>query len=123
MTYFRVSRGFKAGGINPTAPSPEATVPFKSERLLAYELGFKSQWLDNRLRINADGFYRDYHDLREALFYPSATGGNFRVTGNVDKAEIWGMEFEGTALLLRGLEVTANYSFVAPKYLTWNETV
>jgi iron complex outermembrane receptor protein len=121
MTYFRLSRGFRGGGFTPTAPTPDTFLPFKPEKLLAYEMGFKTQWLDKRLRINADGFYSDYTDLQESIFHSSPTVGAYSSQGNVDSAEIWGMEFEATAIPLRGLEATVSYSFLAPKYTKWRD--
>ena len=121
LTYSRVSRGFRGGGFTSGAPAPELAALFKPEKLLAYELGFKSQWFGKRLRLNADGFFSDYRDLQESVFRISPTLGTFAVVGNAEKAEIWGMEFEGTAVPVRGLEVTVGYSFIAPKYLTWTD--
>lgn len=119
MTYFRVSRGFQSGGFTPTAPTRDLFQSFKPERLLAFELGEKSQWLDNRLRINADGFFSYYENLQESVFHSSPTLGAFSEEGNADRAEIWGMEFEGSAIPMRGVEAMANYSFIAPKYTKW----
>lgn len=119
MTYFRVSRGYQSGGFTPTAPTRDLFTTFQPERLLAFELGEKSQWLDNRLRINADGFFSYYENLQESIFHASPSLGAFSEEGNADRAEIWGMEFEGTAIPVRGIEATANYSFIAPKYTKW----
>ena len=120
MTYFRVARGFKGGGFNGTAATPNAfAVPFDPEKLLQYELGFKSQWFDNRLRLNADGYYSDYTDLQQSVFHASPEFGALSVVGNVDSAEIWGSEVEVTAVPVRGVELTATYGLTLPKYLKW----
>jgi iron complex outermembrane recepter protein len=119
MTYARVSRGFTGGGFTPAVPLPELFRTFKPETLWAFEAGFKSQWLDNRLRINADGFFSYYNDLQVSVFHSSPTLGAFSIAGNADRAEIWGMEFEGAVVPFRGLEATVAYSFIAPKYTKW----
>lgn len=121
MTYFRISRGFRAGGFTPTAPNRDAFTSFKPETLLSYEAGFKSQWLDNRLRVNADGFFSSYRDFQVSLFHPSGQSGAFSQQTNADKAEIWGMEFEAAAIPVRGVEASVNYSFLAPQYTKWIE--
>lgn len=122
MTYFRVSRGFRGGGFNGTTSDPIAFAKyFDPEKLWAYEAGFKSQWFDNRLRLNADGFFSDYTDLQISVLRASPELGNLTVRENAGKAEIWGMEFEGTAVPLPGFEVSVNYSFIAPKYTEWLE--
>jgi iron complex outermembrane receptor protein len=120
MTYFRISRGFKGGGFNDSAGDPVSfSIPFEPERLLQYEAGFKTQWFDRRLRLNAAGFYSDYNDLQVSAFRFSPGYGPVNSYTNAANAEIWGMEFEGTAIPLRGLEATVGYSFLAPKYLKW----
>ncbi|MFN8627005.1 MAG: TonB-dependent receptor [Candidatus Binatia bacterium] len=119
MTYFRVSRGFASGGFNPTGSMPELFRDFKPETLWAFEGGFKSQWLDNRLRLNADGFFSYYEDLQVTVFRASPTLGILSIPSNADRAEIWGMEFEGAAIPFRGLEATVSYSFLSPKYTKW----
>ena len=121
MLYGRVSRGYTGGGFNPTAAIPQLFESFEPEKLMQYELGFKSQWLDNRLRFNADGYFSQYFDLQQSVFKSSPTLGALSIPANVDKAEIWGMEAEALAIPFRGVEVSANYSFLAPKYTEWND--
>ncbi|MFN8625757.1 MAG: OmpA family protein [Candidatus Binatia bacterium] len=119
MTYFRISRGFASGGFNPTGGISELFRSFKPESLWAFESGFKTQWLDNRLRLNADGFFSYYQDLQVSVFRSSPTLGVLSIPANADRAEIWGMEFEGAAVPFRGLEANVSYSFLAPKYTKW----
>lgn len=120
MTYFRIARGFKGGGFNGTTTDPRAfVIPFGPEKLLQYEAGFKSEWLDHRLRINADGYYSDYRDLQQSVFRASPEVGALSIISNVDSAEIWGSEVEVTAIPFRGFEVTGTYSYTSPKFLKW----
>ncbi|MBP1688925.1 MAG: TonB-dependent receptor [Deltaproteobacteria bacterium] len=120
MTYFRIARGFKSGGFNGTTNDPRAfAVPFGPEKLLQYEAGFKAQWFDHRLLVNATGFYSDYSDLQQTAFRPSPQGGVFNILSNVDSAEIWGSEVEVITIPVRGLEATAYYSLALPKFLKW----
>lgn len=61
MGYFSVSTGFRPGGVNPRAlVIPDQLRPFEGEQLTSYEVGVKSQFLDNRLRANLAVFYSDY---------------------------------------------------------------
>ena len=119
MTYLRVSRGYTSGGFNDTAATAEFFKAFDPETLWAFEGGVKSQWLNNRLRLNAAGFFSYYEDLQVSLFHSSLQSGAVSIPANADRAEIWGMEFEGTAVPFRGLEATVSYSFLAPKYTKW----
>ena len=120
MTYFRVSRGFKGGGFNGSASSAISfRKPFDPETLWAYEGGFRSEWLDKRLRLNATGFYSDYSDLQVSVFRATLETGSVSYLTNAASAEVWGMEFDGTAIPFRGAEVTVGYSFLAPKFTEW----
>ncbi|MGV7120367.1 TonB-dependent receptor domain-containing protein [Sphingopyxis sp. 550A] len=49
MTYVRASTGYKAGGFNARAADNNG---FDPEDLTSYEIGFKSELFDRRLRFN-----------------------------------------------------------------------
>ncbi|WP_153915405.1 TonB-dependent receptor [Shewanella sp. TC10] len=58
--YFRVARGYKAGGFNMTLPPELADKKeFDTEILYNYELGLKSSWLDGVVSTNMALFYMD----------------------------------------------------------------
>lgn len=83
--YVSVSRGYKAGGINPGG----ATVPtFDPEYLNAGEVGLKFNTLDGALLLNSSAFYYDYSGLQ--IGQVGVTSAN---TVNTD-AEVYGAEFE-----------------------------
>lgn len=90
LIYGKFSRGNKAGGFNTgflTLFAPEA-VEFDGEVLHNYEGGFKTTWMDGRLRINGAMFYYDYMDFQS--FFQLGT--NFSVQ-NLD-ASVFGGELE-----------------------------
>jgi len=63
--YAKTSRGYKSGGFNARASSVERFGEgFDDEQLLSTELGFKSEWLERRMRVNAALFYGDYRDIQ-----------------------------------------------------------
>ena len=65
FTYVTVAKGFKGGGFDDTpANVAQATTPFDPETATNYEIGIKTDFLDNRMRLNADVFYMDYKDLQ-----------------------------------------------------------
>jgi iron complex outermembrane receptor protein len=72
LAYGSVSRGIKGGGFNQdpglNGPRDPATIPVDQEVLIAYELGFKSTLLDQRVRLNAAAFYYDYNDFQAFSF-------------------------------------------------------
>ncbi len=64
MTYAQFSTGFKGGGISPRPYVPQQVLPFGPETLNAYEVGFKSELFDHRMRLNLAGFYNQYNDYQ-----------------------------------------------------------
>ncbi len=72
LLYVSYNRGVKGGGF--TAPLFPGTIAhtsdltFKPEELTSYELGYKSEFLNHSLRVNAAAYYYDYHDY-QALIY------------------------------------------------------
>ncbi|TXS96403.1 TonB-dependent receptor [Parahaliea maris] len=93
--YASVGEGFKPGGIATTDGNGDiSTGEYEPEELLAYEIGFKTDLLENRLRLNAAAFYNDYTDQQVPFFVTSMAGvSNVSVT-NAGKSEVIGAEME-----------------------------
>jgi iron complex outermembrane receptor protein len=72
LAYAGVNRGVKGGGY--TAPlfplfiNDLSKMSFAPEKLTSYEVGFKSEYFDHRLRVNGAAYYYDYKDY-QALIY------------------------------------------------------
>ena len=117
MVYASASTGFKSGGYTGTASTPErALTPFDEEKAISYEIGVKSQWLDNSLRLNLSSFFTDYKDLQVTRFYrpvtnPSNTIGEF-ATENAAAASIRGLEAELLWLFADNWELGGNYAYL-----------
>jgi len=60
MTYFQFSTGHKAGGISAYPYTYQQIRGFGPEKLRSYELGFKADVADHRVRLNGSAFYMDY---------------------------------------------------------------
>jgi iron complex outermembrane receptor protein len=70
LVYGGVSRGFKAGGFNAPIDGlllPEEMV-YAGEKLTSYEVGFKSSFAGNAVRLNGAAFYYDYDDKQAFTF-------------------------------------------------------
>lgn len=115
LTYYAtISKGFKSGGVQ-IAPNPEAET-FAPEELWNYEVGFKADFLDRRLRLNGAAFYMDWSDLQVA-FQENLLDedGNFVLFGgvnNADSATSKGAELSATALLGEHLLVNVNVGYL-----------
>ena len=116
QAFFTVSEGFKSGGFNGRVADGQL-VPYDEETLLSYELGVKSQWLENRLRLNGAIFHTDYDNLQVSSFEASADGSTFiPVFTNAGAATISGLELELTALVSDRLSITANIGYLDGDY-------
>ena len=71
----------------------------------SYEIGIKSEWLDERLIVNANVFYCDYEDIQTNLLVPNPAGGITSALANGPEARAQGIELEIDGLItdtLRG---------------------
>jgi iron complex outermembrane receptor protein len=89
------STGFRGGGFSPRPANGLQLAPFLSENLENYEIGMKSDWFDNRLRLNANAFFSIYSD--QQVFrgdLPDASGAQWFHQINSGESEYWGVEVE-----------------------------
>jgi iron complex outermembrane receptor protein len=67
------------------------------ETLLAYEVGYKSDWMDDTVRLNIAAFYYDWEDLQSfQVLVDPATGEGIPQLTNVPEASLLGAEIELT---------------------------
>jgi iron complex outermembrane receptor protein len=110
MLYASITRGFKSGGFNFT--SGNVLNGFNPEKLWAYEAGFKSEFADKRVRLNASAFYYDYKDLQvQAFITPGVTD----IT-NAANATIKGFEAELLTKPVKGLDLGGTLTYLDATY-------
>jgi len=119
--YATYAQGFKGGSFDPRGQSTlapdfdqdgtvspdevKAFMLFEPEEVNSYELGWKSNTFDSRLQSSLAVFFMDYKDVQipGSVGVDSDNDGIFEsfagVTTNAGAATLWGVEFEGTALL------------------------
>lgn len=72
LLYAGINRGVKAGSYNANLAGglavPISAIPYKAEKLVSYEGGFKYSFPDGRSRLNASVYYYDYKDYQAFLF-------------------------------------------------------
>jgi iron complex outermembrane recepter protein len=114
--YAKASRGYKSGGFNLRASSRERfSEGFDEEQLLSYEIGLKSQLLDDRVRLNAAAFYSDYDDIQINTQSDPADPSITDVL-NAGRAVIKGVEVDLTALITENLSLNLNYGHLSPEF-------
>ncbi len=114
--YATYSTGYNSGGFNSrasTVSSWENAVD--EEEVFSYEVGLKSDWLDQRLRVNAALFYNDYEDIQITQFEAGSGGASSRLV-NAGAATYQGFELEVTALLTQGLIAEVTYGYLDAEF-------
>ncbi len=88
LVYANLTTGYRSGGYS--LPFAGAATEFDPEKLLAVEIGFKSQFLDNTLQINGALFRYEYDDVQVNVDDPVSP--LVPITRNVGKQENTGVE-------------------------------
>lgn len=110
MVYATYARGFKGGSFNDQIGGfaafgtdldafAEAAAPTDPEKADSYEIGMKSEWMENTLRFNLTGFYVKYTDVQKQIVVPIEVNGQpNQVTRffNAAEMEVKGIEAELT---------------------------
>ncbi len=86
MVYTTYSTGYRPGGVNRITTA----APYRADTLTNIEVGWKTAWLDNHLRLNGAIFLEHWKDVQVA------TQGQYGITSiqNLGKADIKGIESE-----------------------------
>jgi iron complex outermembrane recepter protein len=116
LLYASASKGYNSGGFAGGASTdPVQLLPYRSEKLYAYEAGLKTDFLDRRVRFNAAAFYYDYRDLQVFVFDTSGTVPVQRKL-NAGSAELYGLETDVTIRPTRNLSLNFATSLLHAKY-------
>ena len=133
--YASYSKGFKGGGFDPrgvgvNAPDLDgdtirsddevaAFLSFAPEEVDSYEVGYKGSLMDGRVNVGLTGFYADYTNVQipgsvacTVAGLPSFCG----VVSNAGKATFKGVEFEGSARLGSGFDLSASFGWIDAQY-------
>ncbi|MDE2412971.1 MAG: TonB-dependent receptor [Sphingomonadales bacterium] len=104
MLFAKFATGYVSGGIL-------SGIPYRPENLTSYEVGAKTQFLDNRMRFNVSAYYNDYKDLQTQNFI---NGKQF--FDNAGKAKIKGVEAETEIVPVSGLTLSGSLAYTDFKY-------
>ena len=119
--YATYAQGFKGGSFDPrgqTSAAPDldqngtvspdevfAFMQFDPEEVDSYEIGWKASTFEGRVQTSLAGFFMEYKDVQipgSVGLDTDNDGVNDTFTGvttNAASADLWGVEFEGSALL------------------------
>ncbi|MFI4890873.1 MAG: TonB-dependent receptor, partial [Steroidobacterales bacterium] len=140
MAYYTFSQGFRPGGFNRTAsdyaggirlrseiPYYASGAPqlgglkndsqqyykpegFQSDNLINNEIGFKSEFLEHRLQVNASAYLMHWQDIQLPLFSPPVFG-NTTFTVNGPSYDVKGLELQLVARVTDQLTVQGSASW------------
>jgi iron complex outermembrane recepter protein len=116
LFYYSISRGVKSGGFTAHNTTTTGAIdPFSPEKLLAYEVGMKSD-VTHQLRINASAFY--YHYLDEQILGKVFDTGSDSYIGRFVNANsrIVGGELEVLWQPLQGLSISQYAGYTVGYY-------
>ena len=116
MFYFSTGLAFKPGGFSVAAINPTLS-EFDSETMWANEVGFKSHWLDDRLKINMAFFHYqiDNYQVEKNVSFLDYT------IINAEEATSYGIELETGIELLPGLKAEAAFSYTHIRFDEYND--
>jgi outer membrane receptor protein involved in Fe transport len=110
MLYATYSKGFRPGGVNRVSGAP----PYAADYLTNYEIGWKTQWLDRRLRWNGALFWEDWKNFQFSFLVPPS----ITAIANGGDARIKGLENELQWVATDHLLLTSNLTLLDPVLTT-----
>ncbi len=115
LLYGYWARGFKSGGFTGRIGVPSDLGPYDPEKVDTFEVGYKADYLDNRLRTNFAAFYTNYRNIQLAqIYFIGTVQGNTIL--NAASSRIKGFEAEVIAVPVNGLTLTASIAHLSAKY-------
>ncbi|HDX8393133.1 TPA: TonB-dependent receptor [Aeromonas dhakensis] len=120
-TYITWSQGYLPGGFNVFSASNRDNFYYKPEYSTNYELGLKTNWLNNKLLANAAVFHSRISDKQVREEDPSGGPGTWKFT-NSAKAESSGVELELKAYPVTELELRGGIGYARSKITDWTVT-
>ena len=121
--YASATNGFKSGGWNARNVNVREVQPFDPEEVWSYELGMRSEWFDNRLRLNLTGFYSDVTDFQLPSAFVNDVGGIVFITQNFADLEVKGAEAEITWAPIDGLNLFLNAGMQDGEYKNLDSSI
>ncbi len=127
LVYATAAKGFRPGG--GTGPVPTSgplsceselqteygstqfvpgPISFKSDHVWSYELGEKLRAADNRVTINASGYFESWIGVQQTNALSPC---GYIYTANAGNAHVYGGELEIQAIVVRDLVISANTSY------------
>ena len=111
LIYGRIATGYRSGG--PVIDRPPPYDRYDDEELISYEVGYKGDLFDDRVRLLVAGFLYDFGQyqqiirLRELDPVPR----NFTVIDNLPDTTMMGIEIEATVRVSENFRLSGFYAY------------
>lgn len=113
IAFASYSRGYKGPGFADNPAPGQEDIFIDPETVDSYEAGVKTMWLDNRLIVNATGFWSEFKDYQVQAF-DAALGQ--AVTQNAAQLTSKGLELSVSAMPMDDLSVNVSSTYIDAKF-------
>ncbi len=112
------SKGYRSGGFNFRNAKPNVIPPgpTKEEENTTIEIGYKSDFLDGRMRLNAAIFHNEIEDMQRELNIGDPDVVVLQGTINAGDVTIWGLELDFVGMITDNFSVSASYGHQEGEY-------
>lgn len=113
LFYFTYSEGFRAGNFNRNGNGVGPTnIPFfyNPDEVINYEVGFKTQFLQDRIRLNGSVYHDAFKNIQQSILDFSIS--NVTFFENVGRARINGGELDAEAAVTKNLRLFGGLSVI-----------
>jgi outer membrane receptor protein involved in Fe transport len=116
MLYYTWSQGFRPGGFNRNSTlhlngTFETPLKFAPDTLTNNEIGWKTEWLDQRVQFNGAVYQEDWKNVQVLFFDPQGGLGNLVFTTNGPNYRVRGVETQWVARVTHGLTLSGAASW------------
>ena len=116
LFFISATRGFKSGGWNARGTDGSELLLFGPETTWSYEAGVRSEFWDNRARLNVTAYYADTTGLQTPAAFIRPNGTIAFITRNFADYENYGIEAELTFAPTDGLNIFASLGWQDDQY-------
>ncbi len=112
------TQGYRSGGFNFRNARPDLIPPGPTdeEQNNTFELGFKSDFMDGRMRLNVAVFHNEIKDMQRELNVPDPQVIVLQATINAGDVTISGVEVDFVALITDTFSINLSYGQLDGKY-------
>ena len=118
MLYGLAATGYKTGGFNARAATPNTPIEFDAETTMTYELGVKSVLFNGQVVLNADVYHMTLEDFQDSILNP-VTGTGF-IVGNAGERQVTGFEMDATWRPIEQLTVRGSAGYMDAEFTDYS---